>query len=458
MHIDTINRNVSNPIFKKNIALEIAENYFPIIKKIRNTRLNNFIHLFSFNKKNKVNMDSKFYLELKKIETKKNENNSRLKVELNQNKIISLENELLKKSFEISPTVKNIKDEINRKISNALKIDKPYVEELVNNKIIKEQNDLIDYYTYHIKNIELIETKEQLKNDIYKLKLEIKNESKIRGIYYLEKKHEILESSYKEIENTFGVEDQNENLKSLINLQLIIKNLLIKELDDIKNKIHNITLNNYNKKPINPKKSQISKKLMEEKNSVTPEESIIKKNLIICDEDGTPIYHDEDHNFDFDDELTFLAKPETNEMEDSSLVKTLRLENRELKNSLEELSNNYFTLLDKFHHRSHEYILNTITLTDVPLDDLSTNEETIVKQPSEIKQKTIDSKENVTAKNTQNNRSLMQKKTVVNYSHSHNSQCLAAGITISSTPEQLQQKQIELKAKNTIKISGRNRT
>lgn len=245
MHIDTINRNVSNPIFKKNIALEIAENYFPIIKKIRNTRLNNFIHLFSFNKKNKVNMDSKFYLELKKIETKKNENNSRLKVELNQNKIISLENELLKKSFEISPTVKNTKDEINRKISNALKIDKPYVEELVNNKIIKEQNDLIDYYTYHIKNIELIETKEQLKNDIYKLKLEIKNESKIRGIYYLEKKHEILESSYKEIENTFGVEDQNENLKSLINLQLIIKNLLIKELDDIKNKIHNITLNNY---------------------------------------------------------------------------------------------------------------------------------------------------------------------------------------------------------------------
>ncbi|CAB5544155.1 hypothetical protein AB6F64_01605 [Providencia hangzhouensis] len=429
MHIDTINRNVSNPIFKKNIALEIAKNYSPIINKIRNTRLNNFIHLFSFNKKNKVNMDSKFYLELKKIETKKNENNSRLKVELNQNKIISLENELLKKSFEISPTVKNTKDEINRKISNALKIDKPYVEELVNNKIIKEQNDLIDYYTYHIKNIELIETKEQLKNDIYKLKSEIKNESKIRGIAYLEKKHAILESSYKEIENTFEVEDQNENLKSLINLQSIIKNLLIKELDDVKSKIHNITLDNYS-----------------------------EKNLMAYDEDGTPIYHDENHSFDFDDELTFLAKPETNEMEDSSLVKALRLENRELKNSLEELSDNYFTLLDKFHHRSHEYILNTITLTDVPLDDLSTHEETIVKQPSEIKQKTIDSKENVTAKNTQNNRSLMQKKIVVNYSHSHNSQCLAAGISISSTPEQLQQKQIELKAKNTIKISGRNRT
>ncbi|HHE6470719.1 TPA: hypothetical protein ACPFI9_003106 [Providencia rettgeri] len=449
MHIDTINRNVSNPIFKKNMALEIAENYFPIIKKIRNTRLNNFIHLFSFNKKNKVNMDSKFYLELKKIETKKNENNSRLKVELNQNKIISLENELLKKSFEISPTVKNTKDEINRKISNALKIDKPYVEELVNNKIIKEQNDLIDYYTYHIKNIELIETKEQLKNDIYKLKLEIKNESKIRGIDYLEKKHEVLESSYKEIENTFEVEDQNENLKSLINLQLIIKNLLIKELDDIKNKIHNITLNNYNKNSINPKNSQISKKLMEEKKSATPEESIIKKNLITCDEDGTPIYHDEDHDFHFDDELAFLTKPETDDIEGSLLVKSLRLENRELKSRVEELNNDYFNLLNKLIHKSQENELKTMILTSPSSGYISENEEILTRQQIEIKQKITDSKEIIAAKKTQNNRSLKQEKTVVNYSHSHKSQCLAAGIAISSTPEQLQQKQAELKTKNT---------
>lgn len=422
MHIDTVNRNVSNPIFKKNMALEIVENYFPVIKKIRNTRLNNFIHLFSFNKKNKANMSSKFYLELKKIETKKNENNSRLKVKSNQNKITSLENELLKNSFEISPTVKSIKDEINRKISNALKIDKPYVEELVNNKIAKGQNELIDYYIYHIDNIKLTKTKDHLKNDIERLKSQIKNESKIRGIFYFEKKHEILKSAYKEIEETSEIEDQNKSLKSLITLQTSIKNLLINELDDVKSKIHNIALDNYS-----------------------------KKTLMAYDEDGTPIYHDENHSFDFDDELTFLVKPETNEMEDSSLVKALRLENRELKNSLEELTDDYFTLLNKFYHRSHEYILNTITLTNVSLDDLSTNEETIVKQPSEIKQKTIDSKENVTTKDTQNNRSLMQKKTVVNYSHSHNSQCLAAGITISSTPEQLQQKQIELKAKNTIK-------
>lgn len=150
MHIDTDNRNVSNPIFKKNMALEIVENYLPIIKKIRNTRLNNFIHLFSFNKKNKVNMSSTFYLELKKIETKKNENNSRLKIELNQKKIISLENELLKKSFEISPTAKKIKENISKTITNASKIDSHYDEELVNNKILTEQNDLIDYYTYSL--------------------------------------------------------------------------------------------------------------------------------------------------------------------------------------------------------------------------------------------------------------------------------------------------------------------
>ncbi|MBG5894219.1 hypothetical protein AB6F89_01735 [Providencia hangzhouensis] len=433
MHIDTDDRNVSNPIFKKNMALEIVENYLPIIKKIRNTRLNNFIHLFSFNKKNKVNMSSTFYLELKKIETKKNENNSRLKIELNQKKIISLENELLKKSFEISPTAKKIKENISKTITNASKIDSHYDEELVNNKILTEQNDLIDYYTYSLnelnKNIFFTQEYQKMKNDIIELKSDIKYESKKRGIVCIEKKHSFLKSSYNEILDMPDIEDKNENLKSLISLQHSIKNLLTNELDYIKSKIHNITLNNYN-----------------------------EKTLMAYDEDGTPIYHDENHSFDFDDELTFLTKPETNEMEDSSLVKALRLENRELKNSLEELSNNYFTLLDKFHHRSHEYILNTITLTDVPLDDLSINEETIVKQPSEIKQKTIDSKENVTAKNTQNNRSLMQKKTVVNYSHSHNSQCLAAGITISSTPEQLQQKQIELKAKNTIKISGRNRT
>ncbi len=72
------------------------------------------------------------------------------------------------------------------------------------------------------------------------------------------------------------MEDQNENLKSLINLQSIIKNLLIKELDDVKSKIHNITLDNYS-----------------------------EKNLMAYDEDGTPIYHDENHSFDFDDELTF---------------------------------------------------------------------------------------------------------------------------------------------------------
>lgn len=373
MHIGTSNRNVNNSLFKKDMILEIVENYLPIIKKIRNTRLNSIIHLFNFNKKCKINEHSKFYVELKRIAQQKSENNLRFRIDLNQKKIISLENELLKKSFEISPTVKNTKDEINRKISNALKIDKPYVEELVNNKILTEQNDLIDYYTYSLnelnKNIFFTQEYQKMKNDIIELKSDIKYESKKRGIACIEKKHSFLKSSYNEILDMPDIEDKNKNLKSLISLQHSIKNLLTNELDYIKSKIHNITLNNYN-----------------------------EKTLMTYNEDGTPIYHDENHSFDFDDELTFLAKPETNEMEDSSLVKALRLENRELKNSLEELSNNYFTLLDKFHHRSHEYIINTITLTDVPLDDLSTNEETIVKQPSEIKQKTIDSKKNVTAK------------------------------------------------------------
>ncbi|MEX5734853.1 hypothetical protein, partial [Providencia hangzhouensis] len=196
MHIDTDDRNVSNPIFKKNMALEIVENYLPIIKKIRNTRLNNFIHLFSFNKKNKVNMSSTFYLELKKIETKKNENNSRLKIELNQKKIISLENELLKKSFEISPTAKKIKENISKTITNASKIDSHYDEELVNNKILTEQNDLIDYYTYSLnelnKNIFFTQEYQKMKNDIIELKSDIKYESKKRGIVCIEKKHSFL--------------------------------------------------------------------------------------------------------------------------------------------------------------------------------------------------------------------------------------------------------------------------
>ncbi|MBO1929206.1 hypothetical protein J4731_11890 [Providencia rettgeri] len=74
-----------------------------------------------------------------------------------------------------------IKENISKTITNASKIDSHYDEELVNNKILTEQNDLIDYYTYSLnelnKNI-FTQEYQKMKNDIIELKSDIKYESK----------------------------------------------------------------------------------------------------------------------------------------------------------------------------------------------------------------------------------------------------------------------------------------
>ncbi|HGN1707349.1 TPA: hypothetical protein ACKRTE_003256 [Providencia rettgeri] len=466
MCINTSNRNVNNSVFKRSIALDIIENYFPFIKKINNITLNNFIHLFSFNEKNKSDERPKFYVKLKEIHPQKSESN--LCIKSNQIKIISLENELLKKSFEISSTVKTIKNDINNSIINASKIDKFYVEELVNNKIIKKQNELIDYYTYHIHNVKLIEDKDQLKNDINELKSEIKSESKKLGVSYLEKKHEILESSYKEIENTFEIEDQNEMLKSLIYLQTSIKNLLTIELDDVKSKMHNITSGNYSWKSINPKKNKISKKLTDEKKSETQEEPIIKKNLITYDEDNTPIYHDESHQFDYDDFME--KKPEIESEYVSVMIEDVVDENIELYKSITELSydnQDYRKLVQDLRVDNNEKNQKILRLqkklinikksmdmmgpTSRSSDYHSNIQETSLIQNIKVNKETNEKKEIVAPKKRDTNISLSRKKIAKKYSYTHKVQCLSAGIATTSTPEELKQKQEQINAKRELK-------
>lgn len=454
MYINTPNRNVNNPLCKRSIVLDIIENYFPIIKKIHNSTLNNFIQLFSFNEKNKLNERSKFYVELKKINPQKIERN--LPLESNQKKIKSLENELFKKSFETSPTIETIKSDINKSIINASKIDKPYVKELVNDKIIKKQNELIDCYTSQIHNIKLTEDKEKLKKDIAELKLEIKITSKKLGVSYFEKKHAILESSDIEIDNAVEIKEKNEMLKSLINLQTSIKNLLIIELENVKSKMHNITLDDYTRKSINQKNSKTSEKLTEEKKNETLEELIIKKDLITYDEDNTPIYHDESHDFDFDDYLEFksengyiendkklifenhslynlLNERDKDTYDYSVLVENLIIDNNK-ENIIRELQEKLNTRKQTMAAISHTS-LSSGYCSDNESNDLAPNIEVNKKKAPQIADRLV-------------NKSPLAAK---GYSHTHRDQCLSAGIPTASTPEKLKQKQEEIKAKIKVK-------
>ncbi|MBC8654732.1 hypothetical protein GQR86_19670 [Providencia vermicola] len=83
---------------------------------------------------------------------------------------------------------------------------------------------------------------EELKNEIDDLKSAIRYESKIRGIAYLKKESKYLVSLEKEIPMENNIEGKNKKIEKLIKIQNSVKILLSNELKDIRNKVHNITL------------------------------------------------------------------------------------------------------------------------------------------------------------------------------------------------------------------------
>ncbi|MEX6209889.1 hypothetical protein AB6G58_07300 [Providencia huaxiensis] len=91
----------------------------------------------------------------------------------------------------------------------------------------------------------------------------------------------------KEIPMKNNIEGKNKKIEKLIKIQNSVKILLSNELKDIKNKVHNITLD----------------KNALEKNILALKKPIICESFITYDEDNTPIYHNESHDFDFDDLL-----------------------------------------------------------------------------------------------------------------------------------------------------------
>lgn len=100
INTQTLMKNIDNTLSKKNIFIAIIRENFPIIKAINNVNLNNFFYIFHSNNK-------KTHLET----VKKSEQTLNSEVTLNITKIKSLENESTKRSFEISSTVENLKDE-----------------------------------------------------------------------------------------------------------------------------------------------------------------------------------------------------------------------------------------------------------------------------------------------------------------------------------------------------------
>ena len=426
INTQTLMKNIDNTLSKKNIFIAIIRENFPIIKAINNVNLNNFFYIFHSNNK-------KTHLET----VKKSEQTLNTEVTLNITKIKSLKNESTKRSFEISSTVENLKDEKNKNINNALKIDKPYARDLVINKTSKNQNDTINCYESSSneleKNESLTNESEKLKNEIIELKSSIKCESKIKGILYLEKKSTYLSTLENDVSETDNTNKKNKKLNELINMQKSVKNLLSIELDDIKNKVHNITSKNNN---------------------------IERESLMTYDEDNNPIYHDESHDFNYDD--FFEKKSEFENINNNVIFKELTNENLQLRCLLVDLKKdlqNYKTIVQDLRivnndnnkkinvlnkeRINNEKSMNTISSTSLSSGNHSSNEKINLIKNIKIHEKKIE----VIHKKPKVNLPLAKKKITNSYSYTHKNNCLAAGIPTSSTPEQLHKKQEEMRTR-----------
>jgi hypothetical protein len=436
MKTNTQNNTTTSSLYKEISSTGATRETPTIIKKIKNIKVNNPFSSFHFNKKD---AESKFHINLTENRSQEKELNLFHTLNSNKKTISTLENNLIEKSFKIPQFIKDLKNKIEKSINNLLDKNSFFSENPATDEIIEKQNETIGYLKHYQdlldKNEKLTNKQEELKNEIDDLKSSIRYESKIRGISHFKKESKYLSSLEEEVSKEINMEEKNEKLESLINMQKTVKNLLTGELKDIKNKVHNITLD----------KSAL------EKNILAIKKPIMSEFLIAYDEDNTPIYHDESHNFDFDD--LFEKKSEVENTKNNENIDNLIFENESLYNLINELDKNTLNFTSMIHDlklengiKDHEIkALREIlankekTMTSISLTSLSSG----YSSDNEANNHTPDTKvnEKKTAQKKEklkNKYSLAKNKEVNKYSHEHKVQCLAAGIPSNSSKEQLQ--------------------
>ncbi|EJD6411499.1 hypothetical protein P7V44_11180 [Providencia sp. CRE-3FA-0001] len=436
MKTTPLDTTTTSSLYRKNSSTGAKKETPTITQKIKNLKINNPFSFFHFNKKN---TESKFYISLPEAGSKGSDLNLLNKLNSNKKTISSLENKLINNSFNIPQFIKDLKNKTENSIDNLLGKNDFFSEIPATDKIIEKQNETIGYLKHYLdlldKNKKLTNKSEELKNEIDDLKSAIRYESKIRGIAYLKKESKYLVSLEKEIPMENNIEGKNKKIEKLIKIQNSVKILLSNELKDIKNKVHNITLD----------------KNALEKNILALKKPIICESFITYDEDNTPIYHNESHDFDFDD--LFEKKLETENTKNNRIIKNLILENDLLYNSIEELDNDnldYRGLVQDLridnNNKNHEIralqeklankvlSMASISLTSLSSGYHSDNEDNNLTSDLKVSEEKIAQKEET----LKNKYPLANNKGVKKYLYTHKVQCLAAGIPISSSKEQLQ--------------------
>ncbi|HEC8327854.1 TPA: hypothetical protein RG647_RS05685 [Providencia rettgeri] len=436
MKTNTLNNTITSSLYRKSSSTGAMREPPSIIQKIKNMKVNNPFSFFRFNPKN---TESTFHINLTVVSSKESNLNLFNKLNSNKKTIFSLENKLIEKSFNIPQFIKDLKNKIENSIDNLLDKNKFFSENPATDEIIETQNETIGYLKHYLdlldKSEKLTNKHEELKNEIDDLKSSIRYESKTRGISHLKKESKYLASLEKEISIENDIEERNEKLEELIKIQSSVRTLLSNELKDIKNKVHNITLD----------KNTLGKNILSLK------KTIISESLITYDEDNTPIYHNESHNFDFDD--FFEKKPEVGNKKNNANIDNLIFENDSLYNLIEELANDnldYRGLVqdlrvnnNKKNHKIRalqEKLANrapsiaSISLTSLSSGYYSDNEGNNLTPDTKVNEEKIAQKEET----LKNKYPLANNKGIKKYSHTHKVQCLAAGIPINSSKEQLQ--------------------
>ncbi|WP_375083890.1 hypothetical protein ACE2AL_01560 [Providencia sp. SKLX074055] len=444
MKTNTLNNTITSSPYRKISSTGAMRESPSIIQKIKNMKVNNPFSFFRFNPKN---TESTFHINLTVVSSKESNLNLFNKLNSNKKTIFSLENKLIEKSFNIPQFIKDLKNKIENSIDNLLDKNKFFSENTATDEIIETQNETIGYLKHYLdlldENEKLTNKHEELKNEIDDLKSSIRYESKTRGISHLKKESKYLASLEKEISIENDIEEKNEKLEELIKIQSSVRTLLSNELKDIKNKVHNITLD----------KNALGKNILALK------KTIISESLITYDEDNTPIYHNESHNFDFDD--FFEKKPEVENKKNNENIDNLIFENESLYNLIEELGNDnldYRGLVQDLrinnNNKNHtiralqEKLANrapsmfSISLTSLSSGYHSDNEGNNLTPDTKVNEEKIAQKEET----LKNKYPLANNKGIKKYSHTHKVQCLAAGIPINSSKEQLQAR-LEAQAK-----------
>lgn len=449
MKTNPLNNTTTSSLYRKTSSASSTREPLITIKKIKNIKANTSFSFFRFNQKN---TKSKFHINLTEVNSKKSDLNLFNKLNSNQKTISSLENKLIEKSFKIPQFIKDLKNKIESSIDRSVDKNIFFIESSTTNEIIKKQNETIGYLKHYLdlldENEKLTNKKEELKNEIDDLKSSIRYESKTKGISYFKKESKYLSSLEEEVSKEINMEEKNEKLEELIKIQDSVRILLSNELKDLKNKAHNITLD----------------KNALEKNILAPKKTIMSESLTTYDEDNTPIYHNESHNFDFDD--FFEKKPEIGNKKNNENIDNLIFENEALYNLIEELGNDnldYRGLVQDLridnNNKNHkiralkeilankEKTMVSISLTSLSSGYNSDNEANNLTPDTKVNEKkTAQKKEKL-----KNKYPLASNKGVKKYSHTHRVQCLAAGIPSNSSKEQLQARlEAQAKIKKTL--------